>query len=495
MERIVDVLIIGGGINGCGCAADAAQRGLSVLLCEKDDLASKTSSNSSKLIHGGLRYLEQYHFPLVKHALDERQRLLNLAPHLIHPLSFVLPLTTHSRNHFLLAAGLFLYDRLSFKNTLPHHQKIRRQTSSNLFMPLQDPIQKGFLFYDCQTDDARLVITNALQAKAHGAEIMTQTSFVKAHAIDNQWHVTLRTREDKHYTVRARALINAAGAWVQEINQLNQIDSRFKTTLVQGSHLVVPKLYSGDHAYVLQDDGKRIVFVMPYHHHYTLIGTTEHVFKGDLDKVTIREEETRYLCTIIQQYFKQSITPKDCLATSTGVRTLVFADKNPTQLSRDYAYQYTTIPAPAISIFSGKITTYRQLSERIINALAPIFPHMKPCRTANTPLVGSTWNNLHFNDYKTYYHATYSWLATAIKSHYLETYGTQCELLLSQCTTMTDLGIHFGNVLYQREVDYLVRAEWARTAEDILWRRTKLGLVLKENEREKLAQYLERAIN
>lgn len=490
MEQIYDIVVIGGGINGCGCAADAALRGLSVLLCEKDDLASKTSSNSSKLIHGGLRYLEHFDFSLVKHAIDERQRLLHLAPHLIHPLPFILPLDSKGRSAAMISVGLFIYEHLSHINQLPKHKKMFRKVSPDYFSPLNNTIEKGYLFYDCQTDDARLVITNALQAKAHGAKILTNTALVSAETHHNQWHLTLKSKQGDTQTIQARALINASGAFVQEINQLSHISSKYDIAWVQGSHLIIPKLYEGKHAYILQTQDKRVVFTIPYHDEFTLIGTTETVFHGHPDHVMIEAQEIDYLCNIIKHYFNLDITPASCVATYSGIRTLISAHKNPTALSRDYAYERTIHPAPAVSILSGKLTTYRKLAELIVNELAPIFPKMPASKTATTPLIGAQFENMSFTDYQDYYQKNHLWLEEKTKTHYLKTYGTLTEKILFNRNSMEDLGIHFGKTLYQAEVDYLVQEEWAKSAEDILWRRTKLGLILTAEARVKLDAYL-----
>ena len=494
MDKTVDLVVIGGGINGCGCAADAAMRGLSVVLCEKDDLASKTSSNSSKLIHGGLRYLEHFNFSLVKKALNERQRLLALAPHLIHPLPFVLPCYPGGRNRWWLAAGLFIYDHLSFKNKLPKHQALTRQRNTPYFQPLRALLNQGFLFYDCKTDDARLVIANALQAEAHGARIMTHTALIGATAINNQWQLTLQPKQGEAITLRARAVINACGPWVEPINQLFHISTQTQVTLLQGSHLVVPKLYDGEHAYMLQDEGNRIIFAIPYNNQ-TLIGTTETLFDGSPDNICIEPAEIDYLCTTINRYFNHTLSSADIISTSTGIRTLVSSsEKNPTTLSRDYAYQFSTQPAPAISIFSGKLTTYRELAESAINTLRPIFPHMLASSTRKIPLPGARLNHMNFKAYATYFHEKYSWLDIETTTRYLKTYGACAEKIMSGRLCLNDLGQIFGQTLYQAEVDYLIQHEWAKNSDDILWRRTKLGLVLHQDQIVALNHYLNQAV-
>ena len=490
MDQVVDVVVIGGGINGCGCAADAALRGLSVLLCEKDDLASKTSSHSSKLIHGGLRYLEHFDLPLVKKALDERQRLLMLAPHLVHPLPFVLPYYPGGRSRWMLAAGLFLYDHLSFKNKLPKHKSLLRTQDARYFSPLRDTLNQGFLFYDCKTDDARLVLANALQAKAHGARIMTNTALIQATPVGAQWQLTLQPKDAPSFTIQARSVINAAGPWVEPVSSLLNIPPHTNITLVQGSHLVLPKLYDGEHAYLLQDEAARIVFTIPYNNQ-TLVGTTETLFQGNPDEVRIQPAEMNYLCAVVNRYFNKALSPSDVIGTSSGIRTLVSSSgKNPTALSRDYAYHFSTHPAPAITIFSGKLTTYRELAESAINTLRPVFPHLSLSKTRTTPLPGARFNQMTHSAFEAYFRAEYPWLDAETTTRYLATYGTRASMIVAKCLCLSDLGQAFGQTFYQAEVDYLVRHEWAKNADDIIWRRTKLGLTLDKTSIMALENYL-----
>ena len=304
---IYDVVIIGGGINGCGCAADAALRGLSVLLCEQDDLASKTSSSSSKLIHGGLRYLEHFHFNLVKKALAERQTLMQLAPFLVRPLALVLPHDKKMRPLWMVRLGLFLYDHLNKKNTLPHSRLIHRLKQTLYFEPLNKDINKGFVFYDGTTDDARLTITNALQAKQHGAKIMTQTALIQASVINNVWQLTFQTASGTPFQVLAKSIINAAGPWVERVNRLLNIPLNHTISLIKGSHIVIPKLYDGEHAYLLQNNDERVVFAIPFHGH-TMVGTTDVPLSETLDEVTIESSEIDYLFTLIARFFNKPLT-------------------------------------------------------------------------------------------------------------------------------------------------------------------------------------------
>jgi glycerol-3-phosphate dehydrogenase len=489
MNQIFDVAVIGGGINGCGIAADAAMRGLSVVLVEKDDLASKTSSSSTKLIHGGLRYLEHYNFALVKKSLDERQLLLKLAPHLVRPIPFVLPYEQSIRPSWFLRAGLFLYDNLSRINKLPKSKLIKRGKESLYFPPLAEEFKKGFLFYDCTTDDARLTITNALQAREHGATILTETELLDTKVSDGLWHLRVKTKNTE-ITLIARSVVNAAGPWVESTNERLTIPSQYKMSLVKGSHLVVHKLYEGNHAYLLQNDDKRIVFVIPYHG-YSMIGTTDVVFSGNLDDIAISTNEINYLFELAANYFKKQLLRENIINTWSGVRPLIAASTDsPQTISRDYTYHFTMKPAPAVTIYGGKITTYRQLAQEAVNELKAVFPSLPESTTHNSPLPGALWGKMNYKNYRHYAEEQYYWLETNILERFLETYGTRTEALLDECKKTSDLGLHFGNGLYQREVDYLLQEEWATTCDDILWRRTKLGLYFTAESSEPLAYYL-----
>lgn len=489
-DRVFDVVIIGGGINGVGCAADAALRGLSVLLCEQHDLASKTSSSSSKLIHGGLRYLERFDLKLVKKSLDERETLSRLAPHLIHPLPIFIPHQSSKRPAWFVRIGLFIYDHLSRINTLPHSRLFRRRQKTPYFTPLDTAIKKGFLFYDCKTDDARLTLVNALQAKAHGAVIMTQTTLIKAEAVDHRWHLTLQTSSGEVIQITAKSVINAAGPWVSNVNQLLCLEDMHTLSLVKGSHLVVHKLYEGEHAYLLQHDDQRVVFVVPYHGH-TMIGTTEVPFEGTLNVIRIEASEIDYLLAIIHRYFNQRLLPSDIITTWSGVRPLIsaFGKKN-TALSREYACHFSNELAPVISIYGGKITTYRQLALEAIDHLSNVFEGLPASKTATTALPGAAFGEFTFAEYQQYAFEKYHWLDDATRDRYLSVYGTLTEDILAGCKNTRDLGIYFTNTLYQVEVDYLLHHEWVSCVEDILWRRTKLGLNMEAKLEKILSDYL-----
>ncbi|MCA0403113.1 MAG: glycerol-3-phosphate dehydrogenase [Proteobacteria bacterium] len=487
VEKVFDVAIIGGGINGCGAAADAALRGLSVILIEKDDLASKTTSASSKLIHGGLRYLEYYDFSLVKKALNERQLLLDLAPYLVRPMPFIIPYEPHLRPAWLIRTGLFLYDNLSRKNKLPKSKLIKNKIKNPYFSPLKAQFEKGFIFYDGATDDTRLTIANALQAKQHGAEIRLHTQITSSTVIDGLWQFELNKSE----TIKAKTLINATGPWVETVNQQFGIDNHYEMTLVKGSHLLVPKIYEGDHAYLLQNKDKRIVFILPFHN-YHLIGTTDVKFNGNLNEVKISPEEIDYLLDLVNQYLAHPLQKTDILDTFSGVRPLLSSklEKTPAALSRDYICRFTKEPAASVCIYGGKITTYRQAAKEAINKLSPIFPELAKSKTAFIPLPGAYLDELSFKDYCELAEKKYHWLPAELRKRYLASYGSLAEIFLKNCHEIKDLGVQFSEDLYQIEVDYLIQNEWATSTEDILWRRTKLGLNFKQEQLIRLDDYL-----
>lgn len=490
MDHLFDVAVIGGGINGCGIAADASMRDLSVVLIEKDDLASKTSSNSTKLIHGGLRYLEYYNFSYVKKSLNERQTLLGLAPHLIHPVPFVLPYEQSLRPAWILRAGLFIYDNLSRKNRLPKSKLINRTQNEHYFSPLIPELNKGFLFYDCATDDARLTLENALQAKKHGATIATNSELLTATVSDNVWHLNIKNKNGEIRLIKARTIINATGPWALPVNKKLSIPNQYNLSLIKGSHLVVNKLYEGNHAYLLQNDDKRIVFIIPWHG-CSMIGTTDEIFTENLDNISISPNEIAYLLKLTSRYFKCHLTQTDILKTWSGVRPLLSVPgQSPQALARDYTFHFTNIPAPAITIYGGKITTYRQLAKEVVDELKVVFPSLTKSVTNERPLPGAFFGATDFKSYKNMAQKKYNWLDESLLTRLLNTYGTNTEIVLRQCSKMDDLGKHFGHELYQQEVDYLLENEWATTCDDILWRRTKLGLEFSETNKIALHEYL-----
>ena len=483
---LYDLVVIGGGINGCGCAADAAMRGLSVLLCEKDDIASKTSSSSSQLIHGGLRYLEHYDISMVKKALDEQQILMDRASYLVRSLPLILPHDAHTRPLWLIQTGLFLYDHLSHSNTLPNSKRIDRVLNPQYFSHLKQNLTDGFIFYDCTADDARLTIVNALQAQKHGAKILAQTSLIHAENKYNNWQLTLQPKYGATFQIQARAVINATGPWVESVSKILKIPLEYNMSLVKGSHMVVHKLYEGEHAYLLQNEDKRVVFVIPYHGH-TLIGTTDVAYKENLDAVSITPDEVDYLCQLIKRYFNKPLNKADIIMTWSGVRPLLSTiDKNASELSRDYAFHYSATPAPALTVYGGKITTYRRLALEAINQLKSVFPDITGSKSGSMPLPGSS----DIKAYEIYAREKYHWLHQEILDHYLTTYGSLTDRILANCNNTLDLGISFTNLLYQVEVDYLINEEWVFHADDILWRRTKLGLSTDNEQYQTLVKYL-----
>jgi glycerol-3-phosphate dehydrogenase len=491
MNQICDLFIIGGGINGTAIAADAAGRGLSVVLCEKHDLASGTSSTSSKLIHGGLRYLELYEFGLVKKALHEREVLMKRAPHLITPLEFILPYESHLRPAWMIKIGLFLYDHLAKRQSLPASKSFALQLDIR-GKELQRHLQKGFSYFDCFTDDAKLVILNALSAQEHHATILTRTEFLNAQATDTHWKIQLKNTETNeifyHY---AKALINVAGPWVKKTQDRIEGAKPFNTKLIKGSHIIVPQLYEGNFAYILQNKDQRIIFAIPFENIYTLIGTTDILFSEDLENITISSSEEKYLCDSINNYFKKTISSADIIWSYAGVRCLQDQNEKPSKISRDYIFDFNYVnQLPLLTVISGKLTTHRLLAEEALEKLQPIFKEMKPAWTASQPLPGGDFPN---QDVTTFYNQLkkdFPWLLDSLLHRYVKEYGTRVYSLLENIKQLSDLGIDFGHGLYQTEVEFLLRHEWAKTSDDILWRRTKLGIVFSEDEVEKLNQFI-----
>ncbi|MFJ4432122.1 glycerol-3-phosphate dehydrogenase [Pseudomonas sp. NPDC089395] len=486
-----DLAVIGGGINGVGIAADAAGRGLKVFLCEKDDLAQHTSSASSKLIHGGLRYLEHYEFRLVREALAEREVLLAKAPHIVKPMRFVLPHRPHLRPAWMIRAGLFLYDHLGKRKRLGASRSLRFGPG----YPLKPSITRGFEYADCAVDDARLVVLNAMAARENGAHIQTRTRCLRAERSDGLWLVELQHADGSLQTIRARALVNAAGPWVASfIKDDLKLDAPYGIRLIQGSHLIVPRLYEGEHAYILQNEDQRIVFCIPYLDRFTLIGTTDREYSGDPAKVAITEQETDYLLKVVNAHFNHQLSRTDILHTFSGVRPLCNDESdNPSAVTRDYtlALSANEGQAPLLSVFGGKLTTYRKLAESAMAELKPYFTQMRGSWTASAPLPGG--------ESMTTVHALVdtvlarcSWLPVDIAKRWVLTYGSRVWQLLDGVQGPQDLGQAIGGGLFGREVDYLRSEEWAISAEDILWRRTKLGLFTTEAEQQVLREYLQR---
>ena len=490
-----DLIVVGGGINGVGIARDAAGRGLRVLLCESGDLGSATSSASSKLIHGGLRYLEHYEFRLVAEALAEREVLLRCAPHIVRPMRFVMPHVRELRPAWMIRAGLFLYDYLARRQTLPGSQGVDLRAAP-YSSGLKPGLERGFIYSDCWVDDARLVICNARAAVDRGARIMTRTRCIEAARTGGFWRVKLRDDAGLESEVAARALANVSGPWARKflVETLRE-PITFNLKLVKGSHIVVPRLYDGAHAFILQNDDRRVVFVYPYEHRYTLIGTTDVVCPGEPGPCGASEEEIAYLCRAANRYFARQLNAADVVWSYCGIRPL-FDDgaRDPSAITRDYVFRVdgSTNSAPALSVFGGKITTYRRLAERALEQLAPWFPEMAGPWTANAPLPGGDGDCARPAGMLTdRYHGLPDSLVAALVGRH----GTLIGEVLGEAGAVSDLGSHFGAHLYAKEVDYFIDREWARTGEDVLWRRTKCGLHLTAPEQQAVCDYVRQRIH
>lgn len=487
-HRTYDLVVIGGGINGVGIAADAAGRGLSVLLCEKDDLASHTSSASSKLIHGGLRYLEHKEFRLVREALAEREVLMAKAPHLIRAMRFIMPHRPHLRPAWLIRTGLFFYDHLGKREKLAGSNLVDFDPETSLFKP---EIVKGFEYSDCAVDDARLVIANAMQAREHGASIQTRTRCLAAQVEQNAWTVQLQNVQSS-FTVRAKVLVNAAGPWVtQFIQQDLQMKAAYMIRLIQGSHIIVPKIYAGDKAFILQNDDQRIVFAIPYLDEYTLIGTTDQRYLGNPDQVEITEGEIDYLLKVMNSHFQRQLTRQDIISTYSGVRPLCDDESdNPSAMTRDYTLVLSQEqPAPLLSVYGGKLTTYRKLAESAMHQLKPFFHKLKPDWTAKALLPGGE-NFFDETRLLDELQQRIPDVSLLLAKRWIHGYGSRVWKMLGGCESIAALGQHFGHGLYQQEVDYLVAQEWAVSSEDILKRRTKLYLKFSQDQIAQLDEYL-----
>lgn len=485
---VYDVVVVGGGINGVGVAVDAVGRGLSVFLCEKDDLASHTSSASSKLIHGGLRYLEHKEFRLVREALAEREILLAKAPHIIRPLRFIMPHQPHLRPAWLIRTGLFFYDHLGKREKLAGSKHITFDAATS---PLKAEITQGFEYSDCAVDDARLVVLNAIQARERGAHIATQTRCTSAYRENGLWVIDLENTQGS-YTVQAKALVNAAGPWVAQFIQQNlKQKSPYGLRLIQGSHIVVPKIYAGDKAFILQNDDHRIVFAIPYLDQYTLIGTTDHEYEGDLNKVAITQPEMDYLLDVYNDHFKHQLGPQDILYTYSGVRSLCDDESdNPSAITRDYTLALSQEQdAPLLSVFGGKLTTYRKLAESAMTHLQPFFPTMKKPWTEKALLPGAE-NLVSVELLIQQISQAVQDVSVQLASRWAHAYGSRVWVFLNNISMLHELGQDFGHGLYAQEVDYLVNQEWAIKSSDILWRRSKLGLEFTETEIQALDEYL-----
>jgi glycerol-3-phosphate dehydrogenase len=494
-----DVLVVGGGINGAGIARDAAGRGLSVVLCEKDDLASHTSSASTKLIHGGLRYLEHYEFGLVRKALIEREVLMRAAPHIMRPLRFVMPHEKGQRPAWMIRIGMFLYDSLARREILPgsHGFNLRRHATGQ---PLKADFTRGFTYSDGWVDDARLVVLNAMDAAEKGARIFTHTTCVSAVRQGDLWLAALRTENNQAINVEARCLVNATGPWAAHFLQTaTHLPTEKAVRLIKGSHIVVKALFDHPYAYIFQHPDGRIVFAIPYEHEFTLIGTTDIEFHDDADKVAIAQDEISYLCELSNHYFKKAITPDDVVWSYSGVRPLVEdASSSASAVTRDYQFEFDTEGAPLLSVFGGKITTFRKLAEQAVDLIAPVLSNDRESWTEHACLPGGDlFGEIPINrsvlEFESYVHklqSNYPWLPLQLVARYARAYGTRTDALLANRHDLGEMGEEIAPGLYAAEVEYLMHHEWATCATDVLWRRSKLGLHLPAGTKDVLAAWM-----
>ncbi len=482
---IVDLLIIGGGINGAGIARDAAGRGMSVMLVEAEDLAQHTSSASTKLIHGGLRYLEYGEFRLVREALIERERLWGMAPHIIWPLRFVLPQLHSPRPAWMVRLGLWLYDHLGGRKKLPATETIDLARAPQ-GKGLNPGARKAFIYSDCWVEDSRLVVLNAMDAATRGSTILTRTRLVAARREGQTWQATLTDAHGER-VVRARALVNAAGPWVEDVIQrasdpANLSNARNRgVRLIKGSHIVLPRLYPGDHAFLLQNPDRRVVFAIPYEGEFTLVGTTDEAWTGPPGRATISDHETTYLLDTVRRYFAVHLDDDAVRWSFAGIRPL-YDDHaaNASAVTRDYVLDLDAEPgqAPMLSVFGGKITTFRKLAEHALEKLVPHFPMAGPAWTAGAGLPGGDMPGGDFDAYVADLCGEHPTLPRALLHRLARAYGTRADLVLAGARNLADLGRDFGGGLTEAELTYLARHEWAVSGADVLWRRSKMGLHL-----------------
>jgi glycerol-3-phosphate dehydrogenase len=492
-----DVIVIGGGINGAAIACDAAGRGLSVALAEMRDFSEGTSSRSSKLIHGGLRYLETYDFKLVRDALLEREILMAKAPHLVWPLRLVLPHVPGLRPRWMIRLGLLLYDHLARRKQLPASQAVdfRKHPAGAALKP---EFRHGFAYSDCRGDDSRLVIANLLGAQRHGAHILARHRFVSARRQDRIWNVELENRlTGQPVRLRARALVNAAGPWVIGVGkEIHGTTTSRRLRLVRGSHIVVPRHWEGEHGYFLQTRDRRLMEVFPYEEDFTSIGTTDEPWDEAPENVRISDKEIDYMISEVNRFLRRPVRREEIVWSYSGVRPLFEVgstrDSDLSTLTRDYSFEIDHLDgeAPVLTIFGGKLTTHRKLAADAMERLSAFLHPARAARKAEEPLPGGDFGPGGIEAFETTLKREHDWLPDALARRYVRTYGTRTCELLAGVQGLNDLGRHFGANLYQREVEFLAATEWARSAEDILWRRTKLGLNLSPAEVESLQSYL-----
>ena len=479
MRPLYDLLIVGGGINGTGIARDAAGRGLAVVLCEQDDLASHTSSASTKLIHGGLRYLEHFAFGMVRKALAERETLLAAAPHILRPLEFVVPHDAGQRPAWMIRVGLFIYDHLARRRKLPASRAIDLRTHA-AGQPLKFCFRRGFVYSDGWVDDSRLVVLNAVGAAESGARILTRTACAALAAADGRWVATLRHADGREERVDARAVINATGPWAGQFRErIAGIHHARELRLIKGSHIIVPALFDHPYAYLLQAPDHRVVFAIPYEGRYTLIGTTDVEHHGEPGPVTASAEEIAYLCDVVSRSFNRPLSPADVVASYAGIRPLQKGESSdPSGISRDYRIEFDRREAPLLSVIGGKITTYRRLAEETVDKVCIALERKLPRWTAGAALPGGDLPGGDFERFADGVIAAHPWADPAMLRRMARAYGSRIARILSGVQDVSGLGAQVLPGLHERELAYLHDEEWARTAEDVLWRRSKLGLGL-----------------
>ncbi len=489
--EIKDLIVIGGGINGAGIAADAAGRGLSVLMLEAQDLACATSSASSKLIHGGLRYLEHYEFRLVSEALAEREVLLKMAPHIAFPMRFRLPHCPHLRPAWMIRIGLFMYDHLGKRVSLPASNGLRFGADS----VLKPEIVRGFEYSDCWVDDARLVLLNAQEMVKRGGEVRTRTRVTRAWREEGLWVVEAEDIDSgKTLIWRSKGLVNAAGPWVKQLfDDSLKLKSPYGIRLIKGSHIVVPRVHNQKQAYILQNEDHRIVFVIPWLDEFSIIGTTDVEYHGDAHEVKIDDNEIDYLLKVYNAHFKKTLVRDDIVWTYSGVRPLCDDESNsPQAITRDYTLDVHDEQGqvPLLSVFGGKLTTYRKLAEHALDRLAKYYPDAGPAWTKNCVLPGGDIAGTR-EDYAASLRRRYPFISEDMARHYACTYGSCSERLLQDAKSLSDLGEHFGHDFYEAELHYLVQYEWVRQLDDAIWRRTKLGMWLDAAQQARITTWLD----
>ena len=500
-----DVLVVGGGINGAGVARDLAGRGLQVVLVEQDDLAAHTSSSSTKLIHGGLRYLEHHEFALVRKALQEREVLLKSAPHIMWPLRFVMPHDAAMRPAWLIRAGLFLYDHLARREVLPGSTTIRLR-EHDAGRPLKPQFDAAFVYSDGWVDDARLVVLTAIDARDRGARILTRTCCTSARRAADVWVATLSDAGGATRELHARALVNAAGPWAEHFLRRRARPAGAETLatqslrLVKGSHIVVPRCFDHAMAYIFQNADKRIIFAIPYESDFTLIGTTDVEVSGDPGAATVTAAEVDYLCEQASRYFLRPVRPVDVVHRYVGVRPLLDdASGNPSAVTRDYLLEREASAAPLLSIWGGKITTFRKLAEDAADDVLQMLGERRPPWTARAMLPGgdlSAWvgppqrPDLDFERFLHRLQSRHVWLPPALAQRLARAYGSRVEHVLGDARSLSALGVEVAPGLFERELAYLCREEWAQTADDVLWRRSKLGLHIDSVAAQRVADWL-----